>query len=282
MPRFAANLSLLYTGLPFLDRFEAAARDGFEAVEYLLPYAFDLAELLARLKANGLQQVLFNAPPGGTDAPGIDAAWAAGARGTASVPGREAEFRAGVELALRYADALDCPRIHCMAGLLSESAAGADQESAARSVYVSNLRWAATEAAKSGRTILIEPINPRDMPRFFLNRQDDAHAVVQEVGAPNLQVQMDLYHCQIVEGDVAMKLRQYLPTGRVGHLQIAGVPERHEPDVGELNCAYLFEVIDEVAAPCGWQGWVGCEYRPRLGAEPGGTSRGLGWRPRAG
>ena len=282
MPRFAANLSLLYTELPFLDRFEAAARDGFEAVEYLFPYAFDLAELLARLKANGLQQVLFNAPPGGTDAPGIDAAWAAGARGTASVPGREAEFRAGVELALRYADALDCPRIHCMAGLLSESAAGADQESAARSVYVSNLRWAATEAAKSGRTILIEPINPRDMPRFFLNRQDDAHAVVQEVGAPNLQVQMDLYHCQIVEGDVAMKLRQYLPTGRVGHLQIAGVPERHEPDVGELNCAYLFEVIDEVAAQCGWQGWVGCEYRPRLGAEPGGTSRGLGWRPRQG
>ena len=282
MPRFAANLSLLYTELPFLDRFEAAARDGFEAVEYLFPYAFDLAELLARLKANGLQQVLLNAPPGGTDAPGIDAAWAAGARGTASVPGRAAEFRAGVELALRYADALDCPRIHCMAGLLSESAAGADQESAARSVYVSNLRWAATEAAKSGRTILIEPINPRDMPRFFLNRQDDAHAVVQEVGAPNLQVQMDLYHCQIVEGDVAMKLRQYLPTGRVGHLQIAGVPERHEPDVGELNCAYLFEVIDEVAAQCGWQGWVGCEYRPRLGAEPGGTSRGLGWRPRAG
>ena len=282
MPRFAANLSLLYPELPFLDRFEAAARDGFEAVEYLFPYAFDLAELLARLKANGLQQVLFNAPPGGTDAPGIEAAWAAGARGTASVPGREAEFRAGVELALRYADALDCPRIHCMAGLLSESAAGADQESAARSVYVSNLRWAATEAAKSGRTILIEPINPRDMPRFFLNRQDDAHAVVQEVGAPNLQVQMDLYHCQIVEGDVAMKLRQYLPTGRVGHLQIAGVPERHEPDVGELNCAYLFEVIDEVAAQCGWQGWVGCEYRPRMGAEPGGTSRGLGWRPRAG
>ena len=282
MPRFAANLSLLYPELPFLDRFEAAARDDFEAVEYLFPYAFDSAELVARLKANGLHQVLFNAPPGGTDAPGIDAAWAAGARGTASVPGRDAEFRAGVELALRYADALDCPRIHCMAGLLSESAAGADQESAARSVYVSNLRWAATEAAKSGRTILIEPINPRDMPRFFLNRQDEAHAVVQEVGAPNLQVQMDLYHCQIVEGDVAMKLRQYLPTGRVGHLQIAGVPERHEPDVGELNCAYLFEVIDEVAAQCGWQGWVGCEYRPRMGTEPGGTSRGLGWRPRAG
>ena len=282
MPRFAANLSLLYPDLPFLDRFEAAARDDFEAVEYLFPYAFDSTELAARLKANGLQQVLFNAPPGGTDEASIDAAWAAGLRGTASVPGREAEFRSGVQLALRYADVLDCPRIHCMAGLLAESVTGASQASAARSVYVSNLRWAATEAAKSGRTILIEPINPRDMPRFFLNRQDDAHAIVQEVGASNLKVQMDLYHCQIVEGDVAMKLRQYLPTGRVGHLQIAGVPERHEPDVGELNCAYLFEVIDEVAAQCGWQGWVGCEYRPRMGAEPGGTSRGLGWRPRAG
>ena len=282
MPRFAANLSLLYPELPFLDRFEAAARDGFEAVEYLFPYAFDSTELAARLKANGLQQVLFNAPPGGTDEASIDAAWAAGLRGTASVPGREAEFRAGVQLALRYADVLDCPRIHCMAGLLAESATGASQTSARRSVYVSNLRWAASEAAKSGRTIVIEPINPRDMPCFFLNRQDDAHAVVQEVSASNLKVQMDLYHCQIVEGDVAMKLRQYLPTGRVGHLQIAGVPERHEPDVGELNCAYLFEVIDEVAVPCGWQGWVGCEYRPRLGTEPGGTSRGLGWRPRAG
>ena len=282
MPRFAANLSMLYTELPFLDRFEAAARDGFQGVEFLFPYAFPPEEIATRLRANGLHQVLFNAPPGGGDAPGFEAAWAGGQRGTAAVVGAEADFRTGVQWALRYAEALDCPRIHCMAGLLAESVTGASQTSAARSVYVSNLRWAATEAAKAGRTILIEPINPRDMPRFFLNRQDEAHAVVQEVGASNLKVQMDLYHCQIVEGDVAMKLRQYLPTGRVGHLQIAGVPERHEPDVGELNCAYLFEVIDEVAAQCGWQGWVGCEYRPRLGAEPGGTSRGLGWRPRAG
>ena len=282
MPRFAANLSLLYPELPFLDRFEAAARDGFDAVEYLFPYAYGMNELAARLKGNGLQQVLFNAPPGGTDAAGIDAAWAAGDRGTACVPQRVAEFRAGVELALRWADALDCPRIHCMAGLSTESAAGAGQESAARSVYMSNLGWAADQAARAGRDILIEPINPRDMPGFFLNRQDQAHAIVQAVGAPNLKVQFDLYHCQIVEGDVAMKIRHYLPTGRVGHLQIAGVPERHEPDVGELNCAYLFEVIDEVAAQCGWQGWVGCEYRPRMGAEPGGTSRGLGWRARAG
>lgn len=275
MPRFAANLSMLYPELPFLDRFAAAARDGFKGVEYLFPYAHPAEDIAARLKTHGLQQVLFNAPPGGTDAASIDAAWAAGMRGTASVPGREDEFRAGVQLALRYAEALDCPRIHCMAGLLAE---GTSRE-AARETYLHNLRWAAAEAARDGRDILIEPINPRDIPRFFLNRQDEAHAIVQEVGAPNLKVQFDLYHCQIVEGDVAMKIRQYLPTGRVGHFQVAGVPERHEPDVGELNCAYLFDVIDGVAAQCGWQGWVGCEYKPRLGAVPGGTTRGLGWRP---
>ena len=274
MPRFAANLSMLYPELPFLDRFEAAAKDGFEAVEYLFPYAYPAEELVARLKAHGLRQVLFNAPPAGTDAASIDAAWAAGLRGTASLPGREDEFRAGVQLALRYAAALDCPRIHCMAGLLDE---GADRE-VARAVYVSNLRWAAAEAAREGRDILIEPINPRDIPRFFLKRQDEAHAIVQEVGAPNLKVQFDLYHCQIAEGDVATKIRQYLPTGRVGHFQIAGVPERHEPDVGELNYAYLLGVIDEVSAACGWDGWVGCEYRPQRGAVPGGTSHGLRWR----
>ncbi len=125
--------------------------------------------------------------------------------------------------------------------------------------------------------MLIEPINTRDIPRFFLNRQDHAHEIVETVGAPNLKVQMDLYHCQIVEGDVAMKIRKYLPTGRVGHLQIAGVPERHEPDIGEQNYPYLFDVIDEVSKQCGWQGWVGCEYRPKRGSEPGGTSAGLGW-----
>ncbi|MFT4195666.1 hydroxypyruvate isomerase family protein, partial [Ottowia sp.] len=194
------------------------------------------------------------------------------------VPGGEAAFRAGVAAALRYADALDCPRIHCMAGLLAEGAS----RPAARALYVANLRWAAREAERAGREVLIEPINTRDMPGFFLNRQDEAHAIAQEVGAPNLKVQFDLYHCQVVEGDVATKIRRYLPTGRVGHLQIAGVPERHEPDQGELNCAYLFGVIDEVAAQCGWQGWVGCEYRPQRGAEPGGTSRGLGWLRAAG
>jgi hydroxypyruvate isomerase len=274
MPKFAANLSMMYPELPFLDRFDAAAKDGFKAVEFLFPYAFGKQELVARLKANGLQQVLFNAPPGGTDAASIAQAWdKAGDKGTAAVPGREAEFRAGVQLALDYADAIDCPRIHLMAGLVAPGLA----RDAVQPVYVANLRWAAAEAAKRGRDVLIEPINTRDVPGFFLNRQDHAHAVVAEVGAPNLKVQMDLYHCQIVEGDVAMKIRRYLPTGAVGHFQIAGVPERHEPDIGEVNYAYLFGVIDEVARQSGWDGWIGCEYKPKKGAQPGGTSAGLGW-----
>ena len=273
MPRFAANLSMMYPDLPFLDRFEAAAKDGFKAVEYLFPYAFAKEELAARLKANGLQQVLFNAPPGGTDAASIDRAWNGGDKGITCIPGREDEFRAGVALALDYAQALGCPRIHLMAGLLP---AGVSREAAQRT-YVANLRWAAAEAARYGRDVLIEPINTRDIPGFFLNRQDQAHALVAEVGASNIKVQMDLYHCQIVEGDVAMKIRQYLPTGNVGHFQIAGVPERHEPDIGEVNYPYLFGVIDEVAAQCGWDGWIGCEYKPKRGGQPGGTSAGLGW-----
>ncbi|MCW8200224.1 hydroxypyruvate isomerase [Verminephrobacter aporrectodeae subsp. tuberculatae] len=263
MPRFAANLSMLYPELDFLDRFEAAARDGFRAVEYLFPYAYPALELAARLRANGLQQVLFNTPPGNPDG---------SERGLACLPGREAEFRAGIVRALDYAQALDCPRVHVMAGLVAHGST----RDAVQAIYVQNLRWAAAEAAKSGRDLLLEPINTRDVPRFFLNRQDHAHAVIELVGAPNLKVQMDLYHCQIVEGDVATKIRKYLPSGRVGHLQIAGVPERHEPDVGELNHAYLFAVIDEVAAQCGWDGWIGCEYRPRQAAA-GGTSAGLDW-----
>jgi hydroxypyruvate isomerase len=255
MPRFAANLSMMYTEHAFLDRFEAAARDGFTAVEYLFPYDFPADELAARLQANNLRQVLFNAPPGD---------WQAGERGMACLPGREAEFRAGVLQALTYASALRCPRIHLMAGL---APAGTDRHDL-RQAYVANLDWAARQAAMHDVEVLIEPINPRDIPGFFLNRQDDAHAVLAEVGASNLKVQMDLYHCQIVEGDLGMKLRQYLPTGRVGHIQIAGVPQRHEPDVGEVNFPYLFEVIDEL----GFEGWIGCEYRPRAG-----TSDGLGW-----
>ena len=291
MPRFAANLSMMYTELPFLDRFEAAARDGFTAVEYLFPYAWTPQELASRLHAHGLQQVLFNAPPGGTDRASIDKAWEAGTRGTASTPGREAEFREGFLLALEYAQVLQCPRVHVMAGLVPEtlrlpqaepvslatSAAYASTPGALRDTYLSNLRWAAEQAAKAGRDVLIEPINARDIPHFFLNRQDQAHAIVLESGCANLKVQMDLYHCQIVEGDVASKIRAYLPTGRVGHFQIAGVPQRHEPDLGELHHPYLFEVIDEVSAQCGWDGWIGCEYRPKAGGQPGGTSAGLGW-----
>ena len=276
MPKFAANLSMLYNELPFLDRFEAAARDGFLGVECLFPYAWSAQEMAARLQGNGLRQVLLNAPPGGTDAASSVAAWDSALRGTACVLGREAEFRQGVEMALAYAETLDCPRIHLMAGLVPTGV----ERDAVRATYVTNLRWAAAQAAQAGRGVLIEPINARDMPRYFLNRQDHAHEIVAEVGAPNLQVQMDLYHCQIVEGDVATKLRQYLPTGRIGHIQIAGVPERHEPDSGELNDRYLLGVLDTVAAQCGWDGWVGCEYRPRRGAVPGGTSDGLGWMAR--
>ena len=274
MPKFAANLSMMYTELPFLDRFEAAAQDGFTAVEYLFPYDFKPAELTVRLQANGLQQVLFNAPPGGTDTASIAHAWGtSGDRGTACIPGREAEFQAGVLLALGYAQALDCPRIHIMAGLIPPGL----QREDVQATYIANLCWAAAQAEKQGCDVLIEPINTRDIPRFFLNRQDHAHEVIAETGAANVRVQMDLYHCQIVEGDVAMKIRKYLPLGAVGHFQIAGVPERHEPDVGELDYAYLFGVIDEVSAQCGWNGWVGCEYRPKKGAQPGGTSAGLGW-----
>ncbi|MGA5648233.1 2-oxo-tetronate isomerase [Streptomyces seoulensis] len=251
MPRFAANLSMMYTEHPFPARFAAAAADGFEAVEYLFPYAYDPAELRRLLDEHGLRQVLFNAPPGD---------WDAGERGTAALPGREAETRSGIERALEYAAALDCPRVHVMAGLLPS---GAD-----RDTYLDNLARAAERAGAAGVDLLIEPINHRDMPGYFLNRQADAHAVVRELGADNVKVQLDLYHCQITEGDLTTALRRDLPTGRVGHLQIAGVPERQEPDAGELNIGHLFDVIDELA----FAGWVGCEYRPRAG-----TSEGLGW-----
>lgn len=267
MPRLAANLSMLYPEHAFLDRFEAAARDGFRAVEFLFPYEHEPRELASLLRGNGLQQVLFNAAPG---------QWGAGERGLACVPGREQEFREGISLALRYADVLGCPRLHVMAGLAPQGAARSELEA----TYVANLRWAAPLAAASGVDLLLEPINTRDIPGFFLNRQDEAHALVQRIGAPNVKVQMDLYHCQIVEGDVAAKIRHYLPTGRVGHFQIAGVPQRNEPDTGELNYGYLFDVIDEVSAACGWEGWVGCEYRPARGAQAGGTTAGLTWLKR--
>ena len=263
MPRFAANLSLLYNDVDFLDRFAVAARDGFKAVEYLFPYAYPAQALATRLQANGLQQVLFNAPPGD---------WDAGERGIACVPGREAEFRAGIERAIDYAQALECPRIHVMAGIVPANADAA----AVHATYVSNLRIAARLAAVHGIQLMLEPINGRDMPGFFLSRQDQAHALITEIGEANIRVQMDLYHCQIVEGDLAAKIRQYLPSGLVGHIQIAGVPERHEPDVGEINYPYLFDLMDSL----GFEGWVGCEYKPARGAAPHATRDGLGWLQR--
>jgi len=260
MPRFAANLTLMYPEHAFLDRFAAAAADGFTAVEYLFPYDWPVAELAARLRTHGLVQQLFNAPPGD---------WAAGDRGLACLPQRREEFRRGlVEQALPCARVLGCRRLHLMAGVAPADIA----RDTLHATYLDNLAWAAQAAAADGVEVLIEPINPRDMPGYFLNRQDEAHAIVAAVGAPNLKVQMDLYHCQIVEGDVATKLRQYLPSGRVGHLQIAGVPERHEPDTGELNYPYLFDLIDAL----GWTQPIGCEYRPRAD-----TSAGLGWLRRA-
>ena len=272
MPRFAANLTMMYPDVPFLDRFEAAAQDGFKAVEYLFPYAYASADLVARMKAHGLQQVLFNTPPGGTDSASFTLAWDQGSRGTAGVPGRETEFRCGFEQALVYADALECPRIQAMVGLRAD----AISVEAADATLISNLRWAAEQAAKDGRDVLIEPINPRSVPGFHLNRQDHAHRIVQAVGAANLKVQMDLFHCQIVEGDLSTKITHYLPTGRVGHFQIADVPSRHEPGSGEVNWAHIFDTIARVSAECGWSGWRGCESPP-ADTSAGGTSRGLGW-----
>jgi len=268
MPQFAANLSLMYTELPFLDRFAAAARDRFTAVEFQFPYAFAPAEVAVRLADHGLQLVLMNAPAGGADRAAMATAWEQGERGTAALPGREAEFRAGVQEALRCAERLGCPRIHVLSGTVPP---GVERESL-KDLCAGNLRWAADEAARAGREILIEPINLRDMPRYFLNRQDHAHELLDAVQAPNLKVLMDLYHCQIVEGDLVTKLQRYLPTGRVAHVQIAGVPGRHEPDRGELHYPFLFETLDAL----GYRGWVGCEYRPAAG-----TSAGLGWRDRA-
>ena len=253
MPRFAANLSMMYQETGFLDRFAAAARDGFRAVEFMFPYAHPAAEVAARLREAGLENVLFNLPPGDFER---------GERGLAALPGREAEFAASIDTALAYAEALECPRLHVMAGI---PGAGADR-ARCRATYIGNLRLAAARAAAAGREVLIEPINTRDIPGYFLNRQDDAQAIRAEVGAPNLKVQFDLYHCQIVEGDLAVKLKRDL--AHIGHVQIAGVPERHEPDRGEVNYPFLFEHLDAI----GYAGWIGCEYRPRAG-----TSAGLGW-----
>lgn len=254
MPRFAANLSMMFNEVPFLERFGAAARAGFAGVEFLFPYEHPPEAIAAELKRHDLTQALFNLPPG--DFAGK------GERGIASLPGREAEFRTGVETALRYAAATGCRTLHCMAGLLPQGADRAPREA----LYIDNLRHAALACAKDGVTLVIEPINTRDIPGYFINYQGQGRKIIEAVGLPNLRLQLDLYHCQIMEGDLAKHIEAFADI--TGHVQIAGVPERHEPDVGEINYPYLYDRLDAT----GYRGWIGCEYRPR-----GVTENGLGW-----
>lgn len=254
MVKFAANLSFMFTELPFLDRFEAAAEAGFKAVEYLFPYDFEPAEIAARLRANDLTQALFNLPPGD---------WEKGERGLAGLPGREADFEAALSKALSYADATGCRLLHAMPGLRHHGAEWA--------TYVANLRKAARLAAASDVSIIIEPINERDIPGFFLNTTAVARAAIYEVGESNIGLQFDLYHRQIQEGDVARAIREFGPLAR--HYQIASPPDRGEPDDGEMNYRYLFQEIDAT----GFDGWIGCEYKPR-----GETLAGLAWTDRCG
>lgn len=253
MPKFAANLSFIFQEIEFLDRFAAAAGCGFKAVEYLGAYDHPPETAAAQLEKHGLAQALFNMPPGD---------WTKGERGLAALPGREAEFRAGVDKALVYAKATRCRLVHAMAGLVPD---GHDRAAAERT-YVANLRWAAERLAPEGVTAIIEPINTRDIPGYFLNTTTQAMRVIEEVGNPNLKLQLDLYHVQIMEGDLGHKIRAL--AGRYPHIQIAGNPGRHEPDIGEIHYPFLFDLLDEI----GYAGWIGCEYRPK-----GETRAGLGW-----
>jgi hydroxypyruvate isomerase len=254
MPRFAANLSFLFTELPFLDRFEAAAQAGFRAVEMLFPYAHDASEIRARLAGNGLELALFNLPPGH---------WDKGERGFAAIPGREDEFAHAVDLALRTAGVLGCRRLHVMAGLVTHGAE--------RATYVRHLRLAAAWAADEGVAVQIEPINARDMPGYLLTHAADARDVIAEVGAANVALQLDLYHRQVTEGGVIEAIAEFAPI--VGHYQIAAPPDRGEPDFGDIDYRAVFRAIDAT----GYSGFVGCEYKPRAG-----TRDGLVWAERLG
>ncbi len=253
MPRFAANLSLMFTEAPFLDRFAAARAAGFEAVEFLFPYEFPAAEIATRLRDHGLSQVLFNAPPGD---------WAAGERGNAALPGRGQQFRDGVKRALDYATALSCPRLHLMAGL---TPAGVPRDTLL-ATYAANLAWAAEECAAAAVQPLIEPINHRDIPGFFLNTLAEGAAIIEAIGRDRLGLQFDLYHCQITEGDIVRHVEEHLPL--IAHMQVADNPGRHEPGTGEVNWPFVLDRIDAL----GYRGWIGCEYRPA-----GATEAGLGW-----
>ena len=256
MPKFSANLSMLYTEHAFLDRFEPAAKAGFKAVEFLFPYAFSAADIKARLNGNGLQLVLHNLPAGD---------WEAGERGIACHPDRVEEFRAGVTQAITYAQVLGVGQLNCLAG---KTPAGAS-DAILRKTFVDNLRYAASELKKASLKLLIEPINTFDIPGFYLNRTAQALDILDEVGANNAFVQYDIYHAQRMEGEVAATIQKHL--ARIAHIQLADNPGRNEPGTGEINYAFLFTHLDRL----GYGGWIGCEYKPAST-----TDAGLGWRQR--
>lgn len=253
MPKFCANLTMLYTEVPFLDRFAAARADGFEAVEYMFPYPFPKERLAEALQKNGLRQVLHNLPAGD---------WEAGERGIACHPGREGEFQEGVGRAIEYATALDCPLVNCLIGIPPQ---GADPD-AVRRTMVGNLAYAARTLGQAGVRLLIEPVNGFDIPGFWLQHADQAVGVIEEVGSGNLYLQYDLYHQQRMDGELTATYRRL--KDRIAHIQVAENPGRGEPGTGEINYSFLFAELDRD----GYAGWVGCEYKPR-----GGTSGGLGW-----
>jgi hydroxypyruvate isomerase len=252
-PRLAANLSMMFNEVPFLDRFAAAAKAGFKGVEFLFPYDFAASEIRKRLDDNGLTQALFNMPPGD---------WNAGERGMASLPGRQTEFLDGVKKALDYAAALDCKLVHAMAGIPHGVA-----PVTAASIYAANLARATDLSYPAGVKIVIEPINHRDMPGFHLATQEQGAAVVDAIGRDRLGLQFDVYHCQIAQGDITKRMAALMPV--IAHMQIADVPARNEPGTGEIGWKYVFSQMTAL----GYQGWVGCEYRPA-----GETVAGLGWR----
>lgn len=253
MPKFAANLSMLFTELPFPDRFKAAADAGFKGVEFLFPYEFEAATLAKQLRDNDLTQVLFNMPPGN---------WDTGERGIACLSDRRDEFRTGVDAALKYARVLSCKHVHCMAGIVPETL----DLQLARETYVANLRFAAQALATDGIQLLIEPINTKDMPGYFLNRTQQALDIIAEVALPNVRLQYDCYHMHIMEGGLAATVERNLSF--IAHVQIADSPGRHEPGTGEIDYPVLFKHLDQI----GYKGWVGCEYRPKAG-----TLAGLAW-----
>jgi hydroxypyruvate isomerase len=257
MPKFAANLTMLFTELPFLDRFDAACRAGFTGVEYLFPYDFQADGLVCRLRRFGLRQVLHNLPAGD---------WAGGERGIACIPGREQEFREGVDRAIRYATVLGCSQLNCLVGIAPKDAPA----EAVEATLIENLRYAERRLAEEGICLLIEPVNTRDIPGFYLNRTAQARQIIETGGLTNTFIQYDAYHMQIMEGDLARTIEANLDLIR--HVQIADNPGRNEPGTGEINYAFLFRHLDAL----GYDGWIGCEYKPL-----GRTLDGLSWRPAA-